>query len=333
MEPLTTGAHKTSVSVVVPTRGRPSLLACCLDALSRQTLAPDRYEVVIVDDGPSEDTRAVVEDYAARMSARALTIRYVPSYGPHGPAAARNRGWRRARAAVVAFTDDDTQPDSAWLEAGLRALQPGIHAVSGRMVMPLPDSPTDYELDASGLTRGEFVTANCFCRKSMLERLGGFDERFLMAWREDSDFQFRLLRAGAKIAKADDAIVVHPVRPAGWGVSLRQQKKIMFDVLLYREHPGYYRSRIRSSPRWDYHIAVLALLAIPLAIAGNMSSLALGAAAVWGAITLVLCMKRLRHTSRRFSHVLEMLLTSALIPPVAEFWRLVGSLKYRTWLA
>ena len=44
-------------------------------------------------------------------------------------------------------------------------------------------------------------------------------------------------------------------------------------------------------------------------------------------------MKRLRHTSRRFSHVFEMLLTSALIPPVAEFWRLVGSLKYRTWLA
>jgi GT2 family glycosyltransferase len=333
MEPHMTHSHRFAVSVVVPTRGRPSLLACCLDALSRQTLAPDRYEIIIVDDGPSADTRAVVEDYAARMSERGLSIHYVPSYGPHGPAAARNRGWRRALAQVIAFTDDDTQPDRGWLEAGLRAFQPEIQAVSGSIVMPLPDSPTDYELDASGLTRSEFVTANCFCRRSALERLGGFDERFLMAWREDSDFHFRLLRSGARVVKADDAIVVHPVRPAGWGISLRQQKKIMFDALLYRKHPGYYRARVRKSARWDYHIAVLALLTIPLAMAVSMPALALGAAAVWGAITLTLCAKRLRHTSRRFSHVIEMLFTSAVIPPVAVFWRLVGSIKYRAWLA
>src|SRR5437588_356229 len=80
-----------------------------------------------------------------------------------------------------------------------------------------------------GLERAEFVTANCFVRRSVLERLGGFDETFRMPWREDADLQFRLLEAGCTIAAAPAALIVHPVRPAPWGVSLRQQRKVMFD--------------------------------------------------------------------------------------------------------
>src|SRR5687768_8796137 len=124
------------VSVVVPTCGRPELLARCLAALEKQTLPQQAYEVLVVDDG------------ALRS----------------GPAAARNRGWRRARAPVVAFTDDDTEPRPDWLEQGLRALQ-DADAASGRIVMPLPAAPTDYERDAQGLERAEFVTANCFVRR------------------------------------------------------------------------------------------------------------------------------------------------------------------------
>src|SRR5690606_30571680 len=116
--------------------------------------------------------------------------------GRHGPAAARNVGWRAARCEVVAFTDDDCIPDPGWLAAGTRAVEQGFAAATGRVVVPLPDAPTDYERDAAGLARAEFVTANCFCRRSVLEALGGFDERFSAAWREDSDLHFALLRAG-----------------------------------------------------------------------------------------------------------------------------------------
>src|SRR5690348_17598480 len=98
--------------------------------------------------------------------------------------------------------------------------------------MPLPVMPTDYERNESGLERAEFITANCFVRRGVLERLSGFDESFRMPWREDSDLHFRLLEAGFRVARAEDAIVVHPVRPAPWGVSLRQQKKVVFDALL-----------------------------------------------------------------------------------------------------
>src|SRR5213078_1928552 len=157
---------------------------------------------------------------------------YAPVAGPHGPAAARNVGWRRARAPVVAFTDDDCVPDPGWLAAGVGVLErdAGVAAVTGRVVVPLPDKPTDYERDAAGLEGAEFVTANCFCRRDVLAALGGFDERFSAAWREDSDLHFGLLNVDGKVLKVPDAVIVHPVRPAPWGVSLGQQKKSLFDA-------------------------------------------------------------------------------------------------------
>jgi hypothetical protein len=122
---------------------------------------------------------------------------------------------------------------------------------------------------------------------------------------------------------------VHPVRPARWGVSLRQQRKIMFDALLFKKHPELYRVRLRARPRWDYYALVAALgvaLAAPLAAAPG---LALAGALGWLALTARFCARRLRGTSRRPLHVLEMIVTSALIPPLAVFWRIAGALRFR----
>jgi len=282
-----------AVSVVVPTCGRPELLRRCIAALEAQTLAESEFEIIVVDD----------------------------THSRLGPASARNRGWRRAKSDLIAFTDDDTVPDARWLERGLAAFRPGVDAVCGRIVMPIPPTPTDYERNESGLQRAEFVTANCFVRKEILERVGGFDENFRLPWREDSDLQFRLLKAGCAIVRADDAVVVHPVRPAPWGVSVKQQKKVMFDALLFRKHPELYRSRIRRAPRWDYYLVVGSFLlgfAWPWAFA------------LWALLTARLCAHRLRGTSKSPRHIAEMVVTSILIPPLSVFWRLVGALKFRT---
>jgi GT2 family glycosyltransferase len=139
----------------------------------------------------------------------------------------------------IAFTDDDTQPEARWLSSEMNALSTGAAAVCGRIVVPLEARPTDYEIDAAGVARAEFATANTFANRSALERIGGFDARFTSAWREDSDLQFALVQAGFRIARADDAIVLQPVRPARWGVSLSQQASI-------RNSPNYARLR----PRW-----------------------------------------------------------------------------------
>src|SRR5438552_15295194 len=98
------------LSVVVPTYKRPDLLARCLAALDVQQLDPPEYEIIVADDAADDATRLRVERLAEQSRAALV---YVPVVGSHGPAAARNAGWRRARGTIIAFTDDDCVPDPA----------------------------------------------------------------------------------------------------------------------------------------------------------------------------------------------------------------------------
>ncbi|HEX6995954.1 MAG TPA: glycosyltransferase [Gammaproteobacteria bacterium] len=316
-------------SVVVPSFRRPAALERCLAALAAQTLPAAAFEIIVVHDGPSETTRRLVAQWAKTLAARGgPRVRYHSP--PHrGPAAARNAGWRLAEADVVAFTDDDTVPAPGWLAAALAAMRPGVDAAWGRIVVPLPTDPTDYEIDAARLSVSQFVTANCFCRKSVLERLGGFDERFERAWREDSDLYFRLIDGGARVVHAADAVVVHPVRPASWGVSLAQQRKVLYDALLFKKHRALYRERIRGTPRWDYYLIVASLLGAAAALAADVVLAAAATGALWLVLTGRFCAERLRPATKKLSHVTEMIVTSILIPPIAVFWRLVGAFRYR----
>lgn len=316
------------ICVVVPTYKRPQLLKQCLGALYAQDLRGEFFEIVVADDGPSAANRALVEDFDREFT-NGPAIRYVPVTDAHGPAAARNSGWRNSRADFIAFTDDDCQPQREWLRHGLQALEHGADAAWGKLVMPVPARPTDYEKDASHLAHAEFVTANCFCRKTVLERIGGFDERFRLAWREDSDLFFNLLNIDANIVHAPDAVVVHPVRPAPWGVSLSQQRKTVFDALLYKKHPQYYRSRIRPSPPWNYYVIVVSLAAVPVFVLSGNPLGAGTAAVVWSGLTAAFLLHRLRGTARTFRHVAEMVFTSALIPPLALYWHWRGAFKFR----
>ncbi|MFO1338479.1 MAG: glycosyltransferase [Burkholderiaceae bacterium] len=319
------------VCVVVPTFRRPGLLERCLRALQRQTLAPQRFEVVVVDDGLDDETRRRALALAAECPG-GPAIRYLRPGASRGPATARNCGWRATAAPVVAFTDDDTLPQPDWLREGLAALDrhPDWVAAAGCVQVPRDGAgrPTDHELMTLGLERAAFVTANAFVRRDALLRIGGFDERFRRAWREDSDLQFRLLDVGA-LGQARRAVVQHPARPERWGVSLRQQRNVFFDALLYRKHPRRYRRSIRPTPPWRYYAVVaLAAAAAGLALASQPAAAAVALAA---AVLLVLGLaaRRLRRTSLAPGHVLEMLATSALIPFLSVYWRLRGAWHFR----
>lgn len=313
------------VSVVVPTYRRPELLLRCLAALAAQTLDPSEYEVIVADDGADDSTRGSVEAFAGAAAAR---IHYRPVRERHGPAAARNEGARAARAPVIAFTDDDCLPDANWLREGLAAIEAGADAAGGRIVVPLPQRPTDFERDTSGLERAEFATANVFCRRAAFEEVGGFEESFTAAWREDSDLHFQLLRAGYSVGRAERAVVVHPARAARWGVSLWHQRKTQFNALLRRRHPELCRQRIERFPR-DYFMIVASLVAAPLAYSLGQRTLAAAATAAWFALTARFCARRLAGASRRPSHIAEMIVTSCLIPPLSLFWHLRGIFRFR----
>src|SRR5687767_11389481 len=122
------------ISVVIPTYKRPALLKRCLDALIRQTLGKDGFEVIVVSDGPDEETATLLKS----MEDEAPEVRYAALPEKKGPAAARNLGWKTARASIIAFTDDDCVPDSNWLKAGLERFQTLSDMVfSGKVIVPL----------------------------------------------------------------------------------------------------------------------------------------------------------------------------------------------------
>ncbi|MBO9353807.1 glycosyltransferase [Bordetella petrii] len=320
-------ARTIQVSVVVPTCRRPQLLARSVKALLAQDFPAHAYEIIVCDDGADPATRAQVQalDEPGGAGPRVL---YLAAADTRGPAAARNLGWRAARADVIAFTDDDTIAAPDWLSQGMLALSEGAHAAAGATEMPIPDVPTDYERDAAGLTRAEFITANCFVRRAALEEVGGFDPRYTMAWREDSDLYFAMLERGLAVVRAPGARVLHPVRPAPFAAGLRMQKKVMFDVLLYRKHPRLYRARVRRGPPWFYLALALSFgAAVAAGLAGQAAAAAV-LAVLWLGLTAGFFVRRLQGVSRRPAHVAELALTSAAIPVLSIGWRLVGMARY-----
>jgi glycosyltransferase involved in cell wall biosynthesis len=323
----------TLVSVVVPTYRRPEMLERCLKALVAQTFPADAFEVIVADDGPDEATRRLVREWALRTRG-APEIRYVPVNATQGPAGARNRGWEIADSPIIAFTDDDTVPQPDWLVEGYQVIlaSPRHLAATGRVVVPLPRerAPTDYERDLAQLGTAEFVTANCFVRRSALEAIGGFDERFTSAWREDSDLQFTLMKSlPGEIVKAPRAVVEHPVRYMTWIHNLRSHRKILFDALLFKKHPELYRARIRRAPPWNYYLIVAALAGMMLGLIADSDIVMAACFAVWLVLTTRFTLMRLDGTSQAREHVLDIALGSIAIPPVAVFWRLMGALRFR----
>ena len=322
------GAARPEVAVVMATYRRPELLRRCLEALLAQSFAADAYEIVVVDDGRTDDTRELVEAFAAR-SGGAPALRYLRPLDTRGPAGARNRGWRATAAPLVAFTDDDTVPDRDWLLEGHRAMTPDRVAVSGAVIVPVDGAPTDHAKMTQGLEAAEFVTANAFVRRDALLAVGGFDERFTRAWREDSDLHFSLLERGGTVVRAPAAKVLHPVRPAPWGISLGQQANVYFDALLYKKHRRLYLQKVRSRPPWHYFVIVGSTLAAPAALAAGAPA----AAAAFGATALAgfagFAAYRLAGTSRAPRHVVEMVVTSFAIPFLATWWRVAGALRFR----
>lgn len=320
------------VSVVVPTCGREAMLLRCLRALCMQSLPANLYEILVVDDGHSEETRTAVIQFKREQTQQEIHYtRTLPQR--RGPAAARNIGWRFARAEIIAFTDDDTIPAPDWLSAGLAAMAPPTAAAWGHVEVPLPPRPTDAERNIGGLHGAEFITANCFIRRIALAGVGGFDERFKRPWREDSDLYFTLLEKRWRVIKAPEAVVVHPARTAPPGTCIKQHRNLLYEALLFKKHRHLYRQKISTGPPLHYYLTV-AMLALALVAAGlGWSWLTLVAGLGWLALTVQLVLYRLAGISHAPLQVVEIVWTSLLIPVVAVYWRLAGALRFRVAFA
>jgi histidinol-phosphate phosphatase family protein len=312
--------------IVVPTVGRDSL-RLLLEALAAA-------------DGPWPGRVLVVDDRRDRSGAllgggAPAWVEVVPGRAA-GPAAARNLGWRRASAEWVAFLDDDVVPGPSWLgdlARDLEGLEPEVAATQGRVRVPMPAGrrPTDWERNVRGLETARWATADMAYRRSVLEEVGGFDERFPRAYREDADLGLRVVEAGCRIAVGDRG-VLHPVRAAGWSVSLRLQAGNADDVLMRALHgPGWRAAAGVPRGRRGRHLAVTGLGLVALAATARRARraglVAWVAGTGWGLGTAELALARILPGPRTPAEVARMSVTSVLMPPVATWHWLAGWMR------
>ena len=228
------------MSVVVATHNRPARLARLLESLRCQSLPADLFEVIVVDDGSVPDTAAVIDAQASRPGLAIAPVRHELRLGP---AAARNSGWRAARAPLVAFTDDDCTADPGWLRAALSIRVTAPAAVIQGRTLPDPS-----ELQNGGvLSRTvrveelgpQYETCNMLYPRAVLESLGGFDETFGPGpAAEDTDLAWRAIESGKQTVFAPDALVWHAVERAGVGGMLRVAWRWRRTIRIFAEHPG-----------------------------------------------------------------------------------------------
>jgi hypothetical protein len=317
-------ATSTRVDVVVPTVGRPSLtglvwVVChALPASGRVILVDDRVD-------PTPPLDPGVED--RRIS--------VVTSGGRGPAAARNAGWRAATAPWIAFVDDDVDPPLGWVRdlcEDVRRAASDVGAVQGRIEVPLPRDrrPTDWERNVAGLDGATWITADMVVRRAALELVGGFDDRFPRAYREDTDLALRLLDAGWRLTVGERR-VRHPVRPAGWWTSVRLQRGNADDVLLERLHGRGWRPRVGATPGAfrAYPLTTGLGVAAAAGLATGHRGLAGLAGAGWMWRTARFAWRRTAPGPRTPAEVATMIVTSAAIPPVACWHRLRGHARWR----
>lgn len=228
------------VAVVVPTHKRLESLGRLLAGLAKQTMPPDRWEVVVVDDGSGPEASEAIEKLAGSGPVPVRVIHLDPN---RGPAVARNTGWRSTNAPLLAFVDDDCVPHPAWLEAGIRGFtRPEVGVVQGRTITPVgsesyPYTPFTVVRQVLGPSPW-FEGCNIFFRRMALVETGGFDESFgTFPCGEDTNLGWSVLGRGWEREWADDAVVEHEIGERSWAWHLRFHWMEGNTVRLAARHP------------------------------------------------------------------------------------------------
>jgi len=244
------GGRVPRLSVIVPTYNRRQLLLRLLLALRRQDLRTDEFEVIVVDDGSTDDTWTALQTLDMPRPGWLRCFRQANL----GPAAARNRALQEAQAEWIAMTDDDTLPEPDWLTTILKGFQenPGWVGLEGTTICPDPD-PLGHWVE--NLRGGQFITANMAYRADVLRQVGGFDTGFPFPKCEDTELAWRCQKVGP-VNFYPAMKVIHPNRPQSWTAALCSARYELSEFRLYGKlGPDYHRYR-----RFGHPIPMLLLI-------------------------------------------------------------------------
>ena len=196
-------------SVIVPAHNAAQTIEGCIEALLKQSVPREEYEVIIVDDGSTDSTATRARSYGVRVLTQPR----------RGPAAARNLGASQAKGAILLFTDADCAPTRTWIEEMTRPFaDPEVVGVKGTYLTRQKELMArlvqiEYEEKYDRMARQERIdfvdTYSAGYRRDIFLANSGFDTTFPTASVEDQELSFRLARKGYQMVFAPTARVVH----------------------------------------------------------------------------------------------------------------------------
>ena len=265
----------STVTVVVPSYNRLALLQRLVSQGFGGQVGVG-FEVVVVDDCSGDGSWEWLE---TAVTSAPFPMRRERTPRNSGPATARNVGWRVADTEWVAFVDDDCVPEPGWLQALIRAAS-DADVVQGA-TLPFPEQAAGRgpfaRFNWVDRDYGRYETCNIAYRRSLLEKLGGFDESFgtvegTPEWGEDTDLGWRAREAGAVIRFEPGAMVRCEVYRSDYLVYLRQLRRRGGLVRNVARHPGIRDHYPMGMFMQESHpFAVLALIGALGALAGRRS--------------------------------------------------------------
>jgi glycosyltransferase involved in cell wall biosynthesis len=248
------------VSVITPTRNRAELLARCLHYLSNQTLASERYELLVVDDASTDTTREVLEDAARTSRCAVRTFRLEERTGVPG---ARNHAISRARGSIIVFVDSDNMAAPAFLEAHLAIHEANRQAIGRGPVIQTRslEEPFASRRGLLDISTAYFDTDNASVRRDHLVKAGPFDQDFYPYGWEGLDLGFRLRALGLRRVFRRDAALYHYQEPVSreslGGLLTKEEERARTAWLFYAKHPTLEaRLALQFTP---FHVALNAV--------------------------------------------------------------------------
>jgi len=227
-----TGSAAHTFSVVIATRNRQALLAITLDALAGQDWPDDHVEIIVADNGSTDETAKVVAEAAARLGSPLVRYLFVAEPGKSN---AVNQALAVASGTLIALTDDDVRPEPTWLRRLAAAFdETSADFVAGRVLPDWETSPPEWVSPAvygviavpdNGEVRIELpnsqqkvvpIGANMAVRRSVIRSIGGLRVDLgklegSLRTGEDHEFFLRMLHSGFRGVYEPTAIVHHRV--------------------------------------------------------------------------------------------------------------------------
>lgn len=248
------------ISVVIPTYNRAYRIGKAINALERQTLDKNKFEVVIVDDGSTDETKKILPKLVKNIK----NVRIYGQINNYGASLARNFGVRRASGQYIAFMDDDCIPNNDWLKETLKAFDrhPEASAIGGQIIVNregglrrtleifglwlsrvlFGDSKKYGKIYSSGVVSDNFEgggkdiqvdhwgSGNLTVRKDVFKVIRFDGWYYNKMYREETDFCTQMKKANMEIWYTPRSVVIHDL------IKTRRSKKAIY----FRNYNHYY---------------------------------------------------------------------------------------------